>query len=566
MTILLVSSGGPFGGSDEGVGAQTPPTVNFVNNLSVAGDHPGSQAAVQRFIGNQPNRGVDPTSVTAADRQGSIAFTTGDMAPGYTITEVKLQLATAPSSTGYTPVVTLHEDNSGVPADAVLFTFTNPNPLPTLMSSFTEVTFTAGVGYEVAPGTIYHIRLDDAVADAAAYDFYLAQMTISHDEDALTDPGVSTSGSGWEIADSSYLRTGVSGTWTQSNTFSVFRIGIRGFISPGVTVDTDPGTDGTQSDKLTIVEGMTDTYTVALDSAPSADVTVTPTAPAGLSVSPAVLTFSVTDFVAQTFTITATHDNDLADAAGLEITHAVSGYGSITTADPVTVDVTDDDMAGITVAPTALTVNEGGTGDYTVVLDFQPANSVTVTPTVTSGRGLTLSESSLTFTTSDWDNPQTVTVTAAEDANNANETATITHTSAESGTGTDYDLAANVIDDIAVTVNDNETLTLSVSSLDLDEDDTASYTVVLARAPSSTVTVTLSLSSDIGLTVDTDPGVSGDQHSMMFTVGNWSNPQTVNVTVPTDDDGYANTGTITHTSSGGGGNGGHGEFDDEGGG
>ena len=230
----------------------------------------------------------------------------------------------------------------------------------------------------------------------------------------------------------------------------------------------------------------------------------------------------------------------------------MSGYGSITTADQVTVDVTDDDMAGITVAPTALTVNEGGTGDYTVVLDFQPANSVTVTPTVTSGRGLTLSESSLTFTTSDWDNPQTVTVTAAEDANNANETATITHTSAESGTGTDYNLAVADIDDIAVTVNDNETLTLSVSSLDLDEDGTTSYTVVLARAPSSTVTVTLSLSSDIGLTVDTDPLMSGDQHSMMFTVGNWSNPQTVNVTVPLDDDGYANTGTITHTSSGGG--------------
>ena len=554
VSVLLVSSGGPFGGSDEGVGAQTPPTVNFVNNLSVIGNIAQGSTG-QRLIGNQPDSFSNPTDVAAADRQGSVAFTTGDMAPGYTITEVKLQLATALASTGYTPAVTLHEDNSGVPADAVLFTFTNPNPLPALSNSFPEVTFTAGAGYEVAPGTIYHIRLADAVTNADAYEYYFAQMTTSNDEDALTDPGVSTSGSGWEIADASYLRlrdaTNLA-AWTVSNASIVFRIGIRGFISPGVTVDTDPGTDGTQSDKLTIVEGMTDTYTVALITAPSGDVTVTPTAPGGLSVSPANLTFSMTDFGAKTFTITATHDNDLADAAGLEITHAVSGYGSITTADPVTVDVTDDDMAGITVAPTALTVNEGGTGDYTVVLDFQPANSVTVTPTVTADRELTLSETSLTFTTSDWDNPQTVTVTAAEDTNNANETATITHTAAESGGGTEYDLAANVIDDIAVTVNDNETLTLSVSSLILDEDDTASYTVVLARAPSSTVTVTLSLSSDIGLTVDTDPLMSGDQHSMMFTVGNWSNPQTVNVTVPADDDGYANIGEITHTSSGGG--------------
>ena len=250
-------------------------------------------------------------TVVAADRQGSVAFTTGDMAPGYTITEVKLQLATALASTGYTPAVTLHEDNSGVPADAVLFTFTNPNPLPAVSTSFTEVTFTSGAGYEVAPGTIYHIRLADAVTNADAYEYYFAQMTTSNDEDALTDPGVSTSGSGWEIADASYLRlrdaTNLA-TWTVSNASIVFRIGIRGFISPGVTVDTDPGTDGTQSDKLTIVEGMTDTYTVALDSAPSADVTVTPTAPAGLSVSPAVLTFSATDFDAQTFTITADAD------------------------------------------------------------------------------------------------------------------------------------------------------------------------------------------------------------------------------------------------------------------
>ena len=551
VSILLVSSGGPFGDSHQGLEAQTPPAVNLVTNLGTTLDVPtGGTATDEKIIGNKPTSLRMPADVEDVDRQSATAFTTGDASEGYTITGVTLELLSPSAANGYMPVVTLHEDDMGDPADAALFTFTNPVSLPVPSSSFAQVTFTASPGYDVLPSTTYHIKLSDGVTDAAVWDFYFAQITRNDEEDALTAMGgIDT---GWTIANEARLRTGDSGTWVGSALFASHRIGIRGFISPGVTVDTDPGTVGTQSDKLTIVEGMTDTYTVALDSAPSGDVTVTPTAPAGLSVSPAVLTFSATDFDAQTFTITADADDDLEDAAGLEITHAVSGYGSITTADPVTVDVTDDDMAGITVAPTALTVNEGGTGVYTVVLDFQPANSVTVTPTVTSGRGLTLSESSLTFTTSDWDNPQTVTVTAAEDANNANETAMITHTAAESGGGTDYNLAANVIDAISVTVNDNETLTLSVSSLDLDEDGTTSYTVVLARAPSSTVTVTLSLSSDIGLTVDTDPGVSGDQHSMMFTVGNWSNPQTVNVTVPVDDDGYANTGTITHTSSGGG--------------
>ena len=535
------------------------PAVNLVNNLSVTGDIAQGSTG-QRLIGNKPDSISNPMTVAAADRQGSVAFTTGDMAPGYTITEVKARLASRTGTT-FTPVVTLHDDNSGVPADAVLHTFTNPNPFPALTSSFPEVTFTSGAGYEVAPGTTYHIRLDDAVADAAAYEYYFAQMTTSNDEDALTDPGDSTSGSGWEIADTSYLRlrdpddpTNLA-TWTVSNARIVFRIGISGFISPvspGVTVDTDSGTDGTQSGKLTIVEGMTDTYTVALDTAPSGDVTVTPTAPAGLSVSPANLTFSSTDFGAKTFTITADEDKDLEDAAGLEITHAVTGYGEVMTADPVTVDVTDDDEAGITVTPTMLTVNEGETEMYTVVLNFQPANSVTVTPTVTSGRGLTLSETSLTFTTSNWDNPQPVTVTAAEDTNNASETATITHTAAESGTGTDYDLAETDIDDISVTVNDNDQFMLSRSSLTIAEGATDTYTMVMARTPSSTVTVDLLLSSDIGLTVDTDTTVSGPQLSLEFTVDNWSTPQTVQVMAPEDADGFANTGTITHTVSGGG--------------
>ena len=59
VTILLVSSGGPFGGSDEGVEAQTPPTVNFVNNLSVVGGIAQGSTG-QRLIGNQPDRFSQP--------------------------------------------------------------------------------------------------------------------------------------------------------------------------------------------------------------------------------------------------------------------------------------------------------------------------------------------------------------------------------------------------------------------------------------------------------------------------------------------------------------------------
>ena len=331
------------------------------------------------------------------------------------------------------------------------------------------------------------------------------------------------------------------------------RFGFSGTVDTlGVTVDTDPATDGTQSDKLVIEEGMTDTYTVALNSVPSTEVTVTPTVPTGLSISPTSLTFSTTDYGAKTFTVTAEHDTNLVPETGLNITHAVSGYGEITTADAVTVNVTDDDAAGITVDPKTLAVNEGMTETYMVVLDFEPADDVTVTPSVTANRGLTLDPTSLTFTTSDWETPQEVTVTAADDTNRANEAATITHTADESGSGTAYDLAATAIENISVTVNDNDVITLSVTSLTIAEGSSESYTVVLAQAPNSAVTVTLTLSADSSVTVDTDPDTSGVQLTLSFTSTTWSIPQTVTVVAPQDDDGFSNVGTITHTVSGGG--------------
>ena len=50
------------------------------------------------------------------------------------------------------------------------------------------------------------------------------------------------------------------------------------------------------------------------------------------------------------------------------------------TGDVVTVTVTDNDDAGVTVVPdTGLPVGEGDTATYTVVLNSQPSGAVTVT-------------------------------------------------------------------------------------------------------------------------------------------------------------------------------------------
>ena len=108
--------------------------------------------------------------------------------------------------------------------------------------------------------------------------------------------------------------------------------------TPGVTVSLA---------SLTVGEGSEATYTVVLDSQPAGAVTVTPSsADAGAVSVSGPLTFTVGNWsVAQTVTVTA-EEEDNADTAdeSVGISHAVSGYGSVTSAADVQVTVSDDDV------------------------------------------------------------------------------------------------------------------------------------------------------------------------------------------------------------------------------
>ena len=107
---------------------------------------------------------------------------------------------------------------------------------------------------------------------------------------------------------------------------------------------------------------------------------------------------------------------------------------------------------GVTVSATALPVNEGSTGTYTVVLNSQPTASVTVTPSRTGSTDVTFSPPTLTFTTSTWSTAQPVTVTAAQDSDAVDDSATISH----AVTGGDY--AGVRVESVVVTVNDDDTV------------------------------------------------------------------------------------------------------------
>ena len=91
---------------------------------------------------------------------------------------------------------------------------------------------------------------------------------------------------------------------------------------------------------LRVPEGGRGSYTVALESEPAGEVTVRVTVAAGtdVTVSPESLTFTADTWSsAQRVTVRAAEDADAVEDAEVAVRHAVSGYGAVTVAAPVTV-------------------------------------------------------------------------------------------------------------------------------------------------------------------------------------------------------------------------------------
>ena len=329
---------------------------------------------------------------------------------------------------------------------------------------------------------------------------------------------------------------------------------LPGGVSLGTTVTTtvsitDDDVAGVSVSKasLTIAEGSSGTYTIVLDSQPTANVTVTINDPSNTDVTaePASLTFSSTDWnTPKTVTVNAAQDADAEDET-VTVTHTASGgdYANITVDLPVS--ITDDDEAGVTIEPTALSVVAGRSNEYTVALATEPTGDVTVTISGHASTDVTLDKTTLTFTVDNWDTAQTVTVSATQNA------ATAKVTLAHAVAGADYGsvTAEPVVVSVVGVAGQQPTLQVGVSSsaqtLTVPEGGANSYTLVLGSRPTGDVTV--------GVTLPAGTDVTLDKTSLTFTVDNWDTAQTVTVTAAEDDDGVTDAGvTLTHTVSGGG--------------
>ena len=269
---------------------------------------------------------------------------------------------------------------------------------------------------------------------------------------------------------------------------------------------------------------------------------------------PAALTFTTADWnAAQSFTVSAADDGDAIDGAAT-FTHSASGggYASVSIAS-VAATEDDNDAVGVTVTPTALTVTEESTADYTVVLDSLPTGTVTVTVAKQSGGDddLTADPTTLTFTTGDWNAAQTVTVSAAADEDADDGTATFTH----SATGGGYGSVS--IGSVTATEADDDTANgdpAGIVFLDdqlgklggeiiVPEGKSARYGIHLVTRPSAPVNIKVSIRSG------GDSDVSVKPESFTFTPDDWDIPQSVIVHAQEDDDANPGTAIVKHDAT-----------------
>ena len=227
-------------------------------------------------------------------------------------------------------------------------------------------------------------------------------------------------------------------------------------VNVSVTDDDTAGVTVSET-SLSLEEGDTATYTVVLDTQPVSDVLIYPSVLVGdFAVQPTELTFTPGNWqTSQTVNVSAGQDDDTADESGF-IGHDVnappeSAYASVSVA-LVTVSVTDDDTAGVTVSEGSLRLDEGGTATYTVVLGTLPTADVTIAP-YSDNTDVTAEPAQLTFTHGDWQTERTVTVSAAQDDDAEDDTATVSHTISTSAT----EYAGVIVAPVAVSVTDDDT-------------------------------------------------------------------------------------------------------------
>ena len=274
---------------------------------------------------------------------------------------------------------------------------------------------------ETAVTDAYTVNLKSRPTDTVTVTIGGGDPAVSLSGDTLTNNQLTFTTTNWNTAQTITVTpvkddNAVGETVTLTHTLSGGDY--AGIAADSVTINlTDSDTRNLVLSRpdLTLTEGDAAgmTYTVALATQPSDSVSVSITGHdgtdlslSGPTLSSDTLTFTVDDWAtAQTVTVKAGQDDDgVTDTATL--THTASGGDYVNVTKDLPVSVTENDSAGVTIEPTALSVVAGRSNEYTVALATEPTGEVTVTisghaSTAVSLSGPTLDNTTLTFTVGD---------------------------------------------------------------------------------------------------------------------------------------------------------------------
>ena len=288
----------------------------------------------------------------------------------------------------------------------------------------------------------------------------------------------------------------------------------------------EPSTVMISPQVLTVPEDSSAEYTVVLDIEPTHDVTVTVERGAGSdadlnlmeNLDSLTLTFTDQDWDRpQTVTIFAAEDDDGENGIA-RFLHDVDSddlsYNGIPVP-PVRATEGENDTIGVTVLPTTVTVPEGGSVEYTLVLNTLPEGEVKIDVLWNSGgdADLTASTDELTFTSLNWQTAQPVTISAAEDDDRSDGTATFEHS--VTSLYDEYYNDDDIVEDFQVIAteydNDKDAQTLSGFTYSPSQiifgDDSPTLTAPTVTVPATGGgTVTYSAAPDTVCTVDSSDG------------------------------------------------------------
>ena len=289
---------------------------------------------------------------------------------------------------------------------------------------------------------------------------------------------------------------------------------------------------------VTSEDGGQVTFTVALQSKPSAPVTValSSSKPTEGTVAPVSVSFTVDNWNApQTVTVKGVNDEaaDGNQPYSIITEGAVSddvGYKGLNPLD-IAVTNNDNDTPVIIVAAAAnlATTEAGGTATFTVRLQTKPSASVTIAVSSTDPFEGTVSAPQLVFTDLNWSGLQTVTVTGVNDDDaDGNQVYKVILGAAVSPDASyngkdpiDVDLSNTDNDSVGVTVTPTTGLVTTESG------GQATFSVVLKTRPLGDVTFNVASSRPTEGTVSAG--------TVSFSATAWNSPKTITITGINDD-------------------------------